>query len=59
MASISCNNCSPPGTGIYARSEVKFVDVNRLQAHGSLVHGLSRSIVRRTFSFDRLPASYK
>ena len=45
MASISCNNCSPPGTGVYAHSEITFVDMNRLQAHSSLVHVL--------ISFDR------
>ena len=46
MASISCDNCCPPGTGIYARSEITFADVNRLQANCSLSMCFFRSIVR-------------
>ena len=50
VASFSCNNCSPPGTGIYARSEITFVDVNRLQAH------IARSRCA-FFSFDHSPCA--
>ena len=47
MASILCDNCCQPRTGIYARREITFVGVSRLQANCSLSMCFFRSIVGR------------
>ena len=44
MSSNSCDNCSPLGTGTNARSEITFVDVNRLQDVCSIVRQQVTSI---------------